>query len=52
VALQRGWNKVLVKAPKGERTRKWMFTFVPVEATGGGVREAEGLRFAASPSGK
>lgn len=49
VALKQGWNKILVKAPRSERTWKWMFTCVPVSVTPHGVREVEGLRFATTP---
>jgi len=49
VALQQGWNKILVKAPRSATTWKWMFTCVPVVVNGDTVREVEGLRFAAQP---
>lgn len=49
VALKEGWNKILVKAPRSEKTWKWMFTCVPVRVTPEGVREVEGLRFAVAP---
>ncbi|MFN3408798.1 MAG: family 20 glycosylhydrolase [Limisphaerales bacterium] len=49
VALQPGWNRILVKAPRSEKTWKWMFTCVPVTVNGNAVREVEGLRFAARP---
>ena len=52
VALNAGWNKILIKAPKGEKSWNWGFTCVPVEADGDRVREVEGLRFSASPGGK
>jgi hexosaminidase len=51
VPLNAGWNKVLIKAPKGEPAWKWMFTFVPVNGKGDQVREVPGLRFATSPAG-
>ena len=49
VTLKQGWNKILVKAPRSEKTWKWMFTCVPVSVTPHGVREVEGLRFATTP---
>ena len=49
VALQAGWNKILIKAPK---TWNWTFTCVPVRADGDHVREAEELRFSADRNGK
>lgn len=49
VALKQGWNKLLVKAPRSEKTWKWMFTCVPVAVNGNIVREVEGLRFATQP---
>ena len=52
VALQRGWNKILIKAPKGERTWNWTFTCVPVQVAGDRVREVEGLRFSTNPQRK
>jgi hypothetical protein len=39
----------LVKAPRSEKTWKWMFTCVPVAVNGNAVREVEGLRFATEP---
>jgi hexosaminidase len=45
VPLRAGWNKVLIKAPKGEKSWNWCFTCVPVDAQGDRVREAAGLRF-------
>lgn len=52
VALRPGWNKILIKAPKGERTWNWTFTCVPVQVAGEGVREMEGLRFSTNPQVK
>ncbi len=49
VALQSGWNKILIKAPRSAKTWKWMFTCVPVAITPEGVREVAGLRFATAP---
>lgn len=49
VALKQGWNKILVKAPRSEKTWKWMFTCVPVAVNGNNVREVDGLRFASEP---
>jgi hypothetical protein len=51
VALKAGWNKVLVKAPKAEKTWTWALTCVPVQVDGDRVREVEGLRFSADPKG-
>ncbi|MCH7227372.1 family 20 glycosylhydrolase [Haloferula sp. A504] len=31
VKLDKGWNRVLVKAPKTSKGWKWMFTFLPLE---------------------
>lgn len=31
LALKKGWNKVLVKIPHNNSTRRWMFTFMPVQ---------------------
>jgi hypothetical protein len=52
VPLRAGWNKVLIKAPKGERTWNWMFTCIPVRVEEGRVREVDGLRFATNPEKK
>lgn len=51
VALQAGWNKVLIKAPKAEKTWTWALTCVPVKVDGDRVREVEGLRFSADLKG-
>ena len=31
VRVGKGWNRVLVKAPRRKGGWKWMFTFVPLE---------------------
>ena len=49
VTLKRGWNKILVKAPRSATTWKWMFTCVPVAVEQGRVHEPAGLRFATTP---
>ena len=49
VHLKAGWNKILIKAPKGEKTWNWLLTCVPVEVDGDRVREVEGLRFSTQP---
>jgi len=49
VALNQGWNKILIKAPRRATTWKWVFTCVPVAVKAEGVREVEGLRFATNP---
>ena len=52
IRLKSGWNTVLVKAPhQGEW--KWVFTFIPVQATGKGlnVREVPGLKSSAGFEG-
>jgi hypothetical protein len=53
VALRAGWNKILVKAPKGERSFNWMFTCVPVQVEGdrvpGGGRAAIFNEFPVAP---
>ncbi len=54
IALKKGWNQVLVKSPNNARTRRWMFTFAPVQVNprtlGRNVREFPGLRFATKPT--
>ena len=50
VALQKGWNKILIKAPKADPAWKWQFTCVPVEVHGDSVREVPDLRFATTPN--
>ena len=52
IRLREGWNTVLVKAPHAGEW-KWVFTFIPVEATGAGfnAREVPGLRFSAQFEG-
>lgn len=32
IRLHKGWNRVLVKAPRAKGDWKWMFTFVPLES--------------------
>jgi hexosaminidase len=49
VALQAGWNKILVKAPKTNQAFKWSVTCVPVQVDGDHCHEVEGLRFAIAP---
>ena len=53
IQLRQGWNDVLVKAPHNGEW-KWVFTFIPVEETGGGfnVREVQGLRYSAAFEGE
>ncbi|SHJ07210.1 Glycosyl hydrolase family 20, domain 2 [Arenibacter nanhaiticus] len=48
VALNKGWNTVLIKIPHGGNSWKWMFTCVPVEINGRNVREVKDLIFDAS----
>lgn len=52
IRLRKGWNDVLVKAPHNGEW-KWVFTFIPVQATGSGfnVREVPGLRYSAGFEG-
>lgn len=45
VALQKGWNRILVKLPKDDKSWKWMFTCVPVRFVDGAAREVEDLKF-------
>jgi len=45
IRLNNGWNKVLVKVPRNNSVRKWMFTCVPIRKTDTHVCEAAGLRF-------
>lgn len=33
IPLKKGWNRVLVKSPCNNSTRRWMFTFQPVKVT-------------------
>jgi hypothetical protein len=47
VPLKAGWNKILIKAPKGQKNWTWVFTCIPVRVDGDRVREVEGLRFSA-----
>ncbi len=49
VALRAGWNKILIKAPKGDKTWNWQFTCVPVWVDGDRVREVKELRFSTNP---
>ncbi len=53
IPLKKGWNQVLVKSPNNARTRRWMFTFAPVQVNpatpGRNVKEYPGLKFATSP---
>lgn len=52
IHLKKGWNTVLVKSPHNKQTRRWMFTFIPVQwdgkSLGCNVREFPGLRFSAT----
>jgi len=52
VPLKMGWNKILIKAPKTNRSFKWSFTCVPVSVDGDRVHEIAGLRYATQPDGK
>jgi hypothetical protein len=45
VNLRKGWNTILLKIPKTERTWKWMFTFVPLEIVNGTPGELDELIF-------
>ncbi len=53
IALKKGWNQVLIKSPNNNNTRRWMFTFCPVnvnpETPGCNVKEFPGLKFSVSP---
>lgn len=53
IKLRQGWNEVLIKSPHVKGSRRWMFTFVPVQREEGAplaaVREFPGLRFAVKP---
>ncbi|MCK5001140.1 MAG: beta-N-acetylhexosaminidase [Anaerohalosphaera sp.] len=49
VSLNKGWNKILVKAPKAKPAWKWMFTCVPVRYNDGRYREANDLTFSLTP---
>ncbi|MGD9931273.1 MAG: family 20 glycosylhydrolase [Mangrovibacterium sp.] len=45
IALNKGWNKVLLRVPQKRVSWKWMFTFVPVRYSDGVVREMNELKF-------
>lgn len=53
IKLNQGWNEVLIKSPHVKGSRRWMFTFVPVQQIPGeplaAVREFPGLRFSVRP---
>ncbi len=49
IHLNKGWNQVLLKVPFGNKTWKWMFTFVPVTRENGDFREIEGLKYSSNP---
>lgn len=53
IPLKKGWNHVLVKSPNNNSSRRWMFTFVPVQVNpktpGCNVKEYPGLKFAVEP---
>ncbi len=53
VKLKPGWNTVLVKSPNNNSSRRWMFTFVPVQVNpktfGCNVKEYPGLKFSVNP---
>ncbi len=53
IELRKGWNQVLVKSPNNRSTRRWMFTFAPVqvdeENPGCNVKEYPGLKFSTTP---
>lgn len=50
VSLRKGWNKILVKAPKTSATWKWMFTCIPIEWDGRQATEPNGLKYSAFPN--
>ena len=56
ITLKKGWNHVLVKSPNNNSTRRWMFTFVPVQVNpktpGCNVKEFPGLKFSTDPGRK
>ncbi len=56
IPLKKGWNQVLVKSPNNNNTRRWMFTFAPVQVDpdtfGCNVKEYPGLRFSTEPKGR
>jgi hypothetical protein len=43
IAFKKGWNTILLKVPQGGTSWKWMFTCVPVDGSGKGMHEIEGL---------
>ena len=53
IALNKGWNQVLVKSPSNGSARRWMFTFAPVlvneKTPGQNVKEFPGLKFSVTP---
>ena len=56
ISLNKGWNQVFIKSPNNDKTRRWMFTFVPVKTNEKtpwqNVKEFPGLKFSVSPSSK
>lgn len=51
LTLKEGWNRVLVRVPKGYPEQRWTFTFVPVkQGTGGRWIEDERFASALRPS--
>ena len=50
ILLNKGWNKLLIKAPKTPPAWKWMFTCVPVQCKDGRCQEVCDLIFSLSPN--
>lgn len=45
VPLQKGWNRIFIKAPRNPPAWKWQFTCVPVQLVNGIPHEVECLKF-------
>ncbi len=52
VHLDKGWNRILVKAPVGKDKVKWMCTAALVSWDGRMARELEGVTWASRPEGE
>lgn len=51
IHLRAGWNKVLLRVPRGYDAQSWSFTFIPVKRAGDRWIEEEGPRFSTDPDG-
>lgn len=54
IDLKKGWNLIFIKSPNNPDTRRWMFTFVPVQwdpqHPGCNIREYPGLEYSIDPA--